>query len=52
MLQGVLVPNYILYKDVKESAAYSVPQGTEIEIYRKVKILVHSNCAPICNRIP
>ncbi|CAL8466541.1 g6077 [Coccomyxa elongata] len=33
--QGVLIPNYILYKDVKGGAAYSVPQGTEIETYRK-----------------
>lgn len=35
--QGVLIPNYILYKDVKGGAAYFVPQGTEIETYRKVR---------------
>ena len=32
----MLIPNYLLYKDAKDGAAYSVPQGTEIEIYRKV----------------
>lgn len=35
-VQGVLIPNYVLYKDAKDGAAYSVPQGTEVEIYRKV----------------
>ncbi len=35
-MQGVLLPKYVLYKDPKESVSYTVPQGTEIEIYRKV----------------
>ena len=34
--QAVLAPNYLLYKDLKDGAAFTVPQGTEIEVYRKV----------------
>ena len=34
--QAVLAPSYLLYKDPKDGAAYTVPQGTELEVYRKV----------------
>ena len=36
VLQPVLVPNYIMHKDAREGVAYNVPQGLEIEVYRKV----------------
>lgn len=36
-LQAVLAPNYVLYKDAKEGSAYTVPQGSEIDMYRKVR---------------
>lgn len=35
--QGVLSPNYELYRDVKGNVAYTVPQSTEIEVFRKVR---------------
>lgn len=36
VLQPVLGPNYILHKDAREGVAYIMPQGSEIEVYRKV----------------
>jgi hypothetical protein len=40
VLQPVLAPNYILHKDAREGVAYNVPQGLEIEVYRKVSGLI------------
>lgn len=34
-LQAVLNPGYELYKDERAKVSYSVPQGTEIETYRR-----------------
>lgn len=41
-MQGALLPNNVLHKDIKENISYTVPQGTEIEIYRKVGRVVSS----------
>ncbi|CAK0759668.1 Dynein gamma chain, flagellar outer arm [Coccomyxa viridis] len=30
-----LLPNFAIYKDPKEGSAYTVPQGSEIDVYRK-----------------
>lgn len=38
-MQGVLLPSYVLHKDAKDAVSYTVPQGTEIEVYRKVRHL-------------
>lgn len=43
VLQGALLPNYVLHKDIKEGVSYTVPQGTEIEIYRKVRLILWSH---------
>jgi hypothetical protein len=37
VVQGVLAPNYVLYRDSKGNVSYSVPHGTEIEVFRKVR---------------
>jgi dynein heavy chain len=34
-VQGVMAPNYELYKDERTKASYTIPFGTEIEVYRK-----------------
>ena len=53
VLQPVLGPNYILHKDAREGVAYIVPQGMEIEVYRKVSgfvalilryLMIHRQC--------
>ena len=38
-LQAVLQSGYVLYKSDKGSAQYTVPEGTEVEVYRKVRML-------------
>ena len=35
-MQSNLLPNFAIYKDTKEGATYTVPQGSEIDVYRKV----------------
>lgn len=35
-MQSNLLPNFAIYKDTKEGAAYTVPMGSEIDVYRKV----------------
>lgn len=30
-----MAPNYELYKDERTKASYTIPSGTEIEVYRK-----------------
>lgn len=39
VLQGVLAPEYELYRDARGGAAYAVPQGSEIEVFRKARAL-------------
>ena len=34
--QGVLAPEYELYREAKGGVVYKVPQGSEIELFRKV----------------
>ncbi len=36
-MQSNLLPNFAIYKDPKEGSAYTVPQGSEIDVYRKVR---------------
>ena len=35
-VQSNLLPNFTIYKDSKEASAYTVPQGSEIDVYCKV----------------
>ena len=38
--QGVLAPQYTLYRAEKGPMCYQVPQGVEIEAFRKVRLAV------------
>ena len=46
VLQGVLQPGFVLYKAEKGNAQYVIPEGTEIEAFRKVRPLPGSPCSP------
>lgn len=35
-MQSNFLPNFTIYKDSKEGYAYTVPQGSEIDVYCKV----------------
>jgi hypothetical protein len=36
-VQGVLAPDYELYRDARGGASYAVPQGSEVEVFRKAR---------------
>ena len=49
-LQGVLSPQYELYKEHQNGVSYKIPDGTELDIYQKVRpsptALVPLHCVP------
>ena len=59
-LQGSLAPSYQLYKDAKSNVAYTVPQGSDIEAFRKasadnhlqISVSLRLACVPVMQLLP